>query len=378
MINQERIVADFMELVQIYSPTKNERQFADLLTSRLKQLGCTVIEDNAGQKIEGNTGNLIAYLRGSLPQAPIIMLGAHMDCVSPCEHVRPQRNDGRITSAGDTILGADDKAGIAAILEALRSLGEQQIPHGDIQIVFTIAEEGGLHGAKHIDRSLLKADLGFEFDSSGHPGEIITKAPGQNQMKITIHGKAAHAGIAPEAGINAIKIAGLAIAQINQGRIDEETTANIGIIRGGIATNIVPEQVEVICEARSRNLDKLQNQTHYMCELFNRTVSENGGTIDIDIERKYDPYLLAENARTVTLAYQAAKAAKLEPRYEATGGGSDANYFNLYGIETAVLGIGMQKCHTTEEFIEEDDLVNTANWIIEIVKAAANIRQVGQ
>jgi len=371
MINHERIVADFMSLVQINSPTKNERQIADVLTTRLTQLGCTVSEDSAGKKIGGSAGNLIAYLPGTIPAAPILMLGAHMDCVAPCENVRPQRQDGRITSSGDTVLGADDKAGIAAILEALKLVEEQQIPHGDIQIVFSIAEEGGLHGAKHIDRSLLKADFGYELDSSGRPGEIITKAPGQNQMKITIHGKAAHAGIAPETGINAITVASKAIAQLRQGRIDEETTANIGVIHGGIATNIVPDLVEVICEARSRNPEKLQAQTEHMCELFKQTAAENGATADIDIERKYDPYVLPEEANTVKLAYQAAKAAKLAPRFEATGGGSDANFFNLYGIETAVIGIGMQKCHTLEEFIEEEDLCNTANWVMEIIKAAA-------
>ena len=372
MINQERIIADFMELVQINSPTKDERQIADLLTTRLTQLGCTVAEDSAGEKIGGNSGNLIAYLPGTIPQAPVLMLGAHMDCVSPCKNVRPQRQDGRITSSGDTVLGADDKAGIAAILEALKTVEEQKIPHGDIQIVFSIAEEGGLYGAKHIDRSLLKADLGYELDSSGRPGEIITKAPGQNQIKITIHGKAAHAGIAPETGINAITIAAKAIAQLRQGRIDEETTANIGIIHGGIATNIVPDFVEVVCESRSRNLEKLQNQTEYMCEVFKQAAAADGATADIDLERKYDPYVLSEEAPTVKLAYQAAKAAKLVPRFEFTGGGSDANFFNLYGVETAVIGIGMQKCHTLEECIEEKDLCNTANWVVEIIKATPN------
>lgn len=371
MINQERLIADFMELVQINSPTKNERQIADLLTDRLTQLGCTVVEDHAGEKIGGNAGNLIAYLPGTLPKAPVLMLGAHMDCVSPCENVRPKRKDGRIASSGDTILGADDKAGIAAILEALKTVDEQHIPHGDIQIVFSIAEEGGLYGAKHIDRSLLKASFGYELDSSGRPGEIITKAPGQNQMKIVIHGKAAHAGIAPESGINAITIAAAAIAQLRQGRIDEETTANIGVIHGGLATNIVPDLVEVICEARSRNPQKLQAQTEYMCEAFTQTAAANGATAVIDLEKKYDPYVLSEESCTVKLAYQAAIAANLIPRLEATGGGSDANFFNLYGIETAVIGIGMQKCHTLEEFIEEEDLCCTANWIVEIINETA-------
>ena len=371
MINQERIIADFMGLVQINSPTKNERQIADLLTDRLTQFGCTVDEDRAGEKIGGNAGNLIAYLPGTMPNAPVLLLGAHMDCVSPCENVRPQRKDGRITSSGDTILGADDKAGIAAILEALQTVEEQQLPHGDIQIVFSIAEEGGLYGAKHIDRSLLKASFGYELDSSGRPGEIITKAPGQNQIKITIHGKAAHAGIAPESGINAITIAATAIAQLRQGRIDEETTANIGVIHGGIATNIVPDLVEVICEARSRNLKKMQMQTEYMCEAFKQAAEVNGAKAIIDLEKKYDPYVLSEEASTVKIACQAAKAANLAPRFESTGGGSDANFFNLYGIETAVIGIGMQKCHTTEEFIEEEDLCNTANWVVENIKPTA-------
>jgi len=375
MINHERVIADFMDLVQINSPTRSERQIADILTTRLIQLGCTVTEDQAGQKIGGNAGNLIACLPGTVATAPVLMLGAHMDCVSPCENVRPQRKEGKITSSGDTVLGSDDKAGIAAILEALQTIKEQNVVHGDIQIVFSIAEEGGLHGAKNIDRSLLKADFGYELDSSGHPGEIITKAPGQNQMKFTVHGKAAHAGIAPETGINAIMIASKAIAKLRQGRIDEETTANIGIIRGGIATNIVPDQTEVICETRSRDLKKLEELTNQVCETFNQTAVDNGATVDIVVERKYDPYVLTEESCTVKLAFQAANAAALLPRFEATGGGSDANFFNLYGIETAVLGIGMQNCHTLEEFIKEEDLCNTAKWVVEIIKAAAVLKK---
>ena len=207
MINKQRILNDFFELVQIKCSTLQEREIGDLLTKRLQELGFSVTEDQAGKKLGGNCGNLIATRQGSISSAPKLMLTAHMDCVEPCSNIRPQLKDGLITSDGTTILGADDKAGIAAIFEALHCLKEQNIPHGDLQVVFTVAEEGGVNGSKNMDHSLLKADLGYTLDTGGHPGKITCRAPGQDKIFVKIQGKSAHAGIAPENGINAISAA---------------------------------------------------------------------------------------------------------------------------------------------------------------------------
>ncbi|TGE33546.1 M20/M25/M40 family metallo-hydrolase [Desulfosporosinus sp. Sb-LF] len=375
MINRERLLAEFFELTRIDSPTKHERQIADLLKNRLSSIGMLVTEDEVGQVIGGNCGNVFAYLKGDLPEAPVLLLSAHMDTVEPCHNVEPVLQDGLITSAGATILGADDISGIAPILEALRTIQEHGVSHGDIQVILNVAEEGGLNGSKNLDITHLKADLGFVLDADGEPGAIIVAAPGQDRINVTIKGRAAHAGVAPEAGINAIVLAAKAMASIQLGRIDEETTSNIGTIQGGLATNIVAEKVEITCEARSRNLGKLEKQTAHMCDAFRRCAEEAGAIAEINVKRLYAPFTLAEESQVVDLALQAARDAGLKAVLGATGGGSDANFYNVYGIPCAVLGTGMQKFHTTEEFIKEENLYRTAKYVVEIIKAAAKVKK---
>lgn len=375
MIDKERVLAEFFELVKIRCSSRDEREVADLLKKRLADLGMEVTEDNVGVKIGGNTGNVLAYKQGSVVEAPTLMLSAHMDCVEPCAGVVPELKEGVITSAGDTILGADDKAGVVAILEALRIISEQSIPHGPIQVVFTVAEEGGLNGAKCIDPALLKANFGYCLDSSGSAGEIISMAPGQNSITVVVHGKKAHAGVAPEEGINAIVIAGKALAEINCGRIDFETTSNVGIIKGGIATNIVPDRVELQCEARSRNMDKLEVQTKQMKETFEKVSAANGGRAEVVVDKAYDPYVLQEDSLVVKVAVNATGSIGLIPEVKATGGGSDANFFNNYGVPTAVLGVGMNKVHTTDEYIKEIDLYNSAELVVALIKKAATMKK---
>lgn len=371
MIQEKRLLENFLKLVKIDSPTRRERAVADVLSLQLTALGLQVQEDEVGGIIGGNSGNLIAFLPANTPGTPSIMFSAHMDCVEPCQGVVPVVKDGRITSSGNTVLGGDDKAGLAAILEGLHSIIENNVPHGDIQVLFTVSEEGGLNGAKHIAKQHLKTDLGYVLDSSGAPGEIITAAPGQCHVAVVVHGKAAHAGIAPEEGHNAIVAAGCALARIKQGRIDEETTANIGIIKGGHATNIVPNRVEVLAEARSRNREKLLRQSEHMKETFEQAALENGCQAEVKIETAYEAFVLAADSQVVKLALQAAQSVGIKPVLGATGGGSDANYFNKYGVPTAVLGIGMSKVHTTDEYITESDLYNSARLVVGIIEAAA-------
>lgn len=367
MVNQERVLKEFFELVQVTCSTRNEREIADILTAKLKNLGFDVFEDNVGEKIGGNTGNLFAYLKGNTP-APVIMLSAHMDCVEPCANIKPQIRDGVIYSDGTTILGSDDKAGVVAILEAIRQVQEQKLPHGDIQVVFTVSEEGGINGSKNMDPKNLKADFGYVFDSSGAPGEIVTSAPGQYKINTIVKGKTAHAGLAPENGINAITLAAKAFADVKQGRIDEETTGNVGIIKGGSATNIVPGEVTVISEARSRNPQKLEALVKTMVDHISSKIAEAGGTCEIQTNKAYDPFVLDENAPVVEIAKKAIASLGMTPVTKATGGGSDGNFYNAFGTPSAVLGVGMSKVHTTEEFIKEADLYKNVEIALALIQ----------
>ena len=374
MIDKARIVEEFMELVAIPSSTRAERQIADALKNKLTEIGLQVEEDDAGEKIGGNAGNLIARLPGTLAGAPSIMLSAHMDSVEPCTGIRPTRQDGVITSAGDTILGSDCKSGIVPILEALRAIKSENAPHGEILVVFTVAEEGGLNGAKNIDPAKIRADFGYALDGSGVPGVITTMAPGQNHLQLIVHGKTAHAGLEPEAGLNAIVLAGKALSEMPQGRIDFETTCNVGLIKGGVATNIVPDRAEITVEARSRNQDKLSRLTEEIETIFTAVVQKNGGKAESKVTKKYDPYVLAEESLVIRSAVQAAQAAGLSPVLEGSGGGSDANFFNRYGVPNAVLGTGMSKVHTKEEFIREEHLFQTTEWVLQLIKLAAHLK----
>lgn len=371
MINQRRVLEDFFSLVKINCPTKGEREVTDLLKSRLNSLGLNVLEDDVATKIGGSSGNIIAYLQGTVANAPVLLLSAHLDCVEPCIGIKPQLRNGVITSDGTTILGADCKAGIVGIMEALRVVKESAIPHGDIRVILTVAEEGGGLGAKNLDQTLLKSDFSYVLDSSGVPGTITVKAPGKNKINIVVHGRTAYAGLAPEEGINAILVASKALAELKDGRIDHETTVNIGRIQGGSARNMVPDQVEIDCEVRSRSSDKLTTQTKKICKTFEKVATLNDAWTQIKISKVYAPYILGEDSNVVLVAYQAAKSIGLKPRLGESGGGTDANFFNLCGIPTAALGTGMSKIHTKEESIEEAHLYQTAELVLAIIKTVS-------
>ncbi len=371
MINKERILAEFCELVRLGCASKAEREVGDAVKAKLAAAGLAVSEDDVAGKIGGNCGNLLGFLPGTVAQAPRLMFSAHLDSVAPCDGIEPVVKDGVITSSGDTVLGSDNKAGIVGVLEGLRVVREQNMAHGDIQVVFTVSEEVGLSGSKNMNPALLAADFGYVLDSGGAPGGIINAAPGQNNIKVIVRGKSAHAGVAPEEGINAIVVAGKAMAELKQGRIDAETTANVGVISGGKATNIVPDYVEIACEARSRNLAKLEAQTKHMVETFERVAAANGAKAEVTVTRMYEPYVLAEDSQIVSLARRAAASIGLESPIGPTGGGSDANYFNLYGVPAAVLAVGMNKVHTMEEYIKVEDLNKTAELVVALIKTAA-------
>lgn len=369
MIQRERIIQEFVELCAISSPGGAERQIADRLKAILQSLSLQVEEDDAGVEIQGNTGNLFARLERTGP-GPAIFFSAHMDTVVPCEKVVPVIRDGAVYSDGTTILGADDKAGIVAILEAIRILQETKEPHPTVEVVFTVQEEGGLKGAKAFDTACLESKMGYVLDSSGSAGSIVVSGPSQNHIEATIQGRAAHAGICPEEGISAIKVASRAVNLMKLGRIDAHTTANIGTINGGTATNIIPERVVIKGEARSLDTEKLAAQTRHMEASFQQAAREMGAEVEVSSTLIYPGLHLAQDEPVVALAVKAAKVLGLEPKLESTGGGSDANIFNGAGLPTANLGIGMQKVHTNDEFITLDDLEKNACYVLEIIRQA--------
>ena len=371
-INKQRVLNEFYELIQIPCPSLQERVVADILKKRLEELGCTVTEDVESAKLLGSSaGNLVADLKGTVAGAPAILLSAHMDCVNPCAGIKPCLENGVIRSDGTTILGGDDKGGIVAILETLRCLKEQNLPHGDIQVIFSVSEEQGCAGIKNLDTALLHADMGFALDSSGRPGKIIYAAPGQNKIFAKIHGKTAHGGIAPEKGINAIKKAAEILIDIPTGRVDEETTCNIGIIHGGSATNIVPDLVEVAMDCRSRNPEKLENLTDKIVTIFKQGGEKAEVPVDVEVRSSYKPYCLAKDSAVIELAAKTAKALQLPVDITATGGGSDSSHFNGYGVPCTVLGTGMTNVHTVDEILLEEDLYMTCEWTLAIVCEAA-------
>jgi len=368
-INTQRLLEEFLELVQVDCGTKDERPMADALRPKLEALGCTVVEDDAGAKIGGTAGNLIAVLEGS-KDAPALLFCAHMDRVSPGRGIKPIVEDGVIKSDGRTILAADDVAGIAAILEGIRTAQEQQIPHGRVEILFTVAEEGGLFGAKSVDASQFEAKAGFFLDSGGPVGTIVVQAPAQKNVTATIHGRAAHAGVEPEKGINAIVVAAEALTKMKLGRIDAETTANIGLIQGGTATNIVPDRVELNGEARSRDQAKLDKQAAHMVEVIQSVCAAHGVEAEVVVKDSYQAFCLSEDDYPVKLAASAARAMGLEPRLQSTGGGSDANIINACGIPSVILGMGYHNVHTTQEIIPVDQLAAAAEFVLQIIKAS--------
>src|ERR671932_32147 len=376
MINQERTKNLLLELVQIDSVSRRERDVAERIKAHCEEMGAEVEIDDAGEKVGGNTGNVIARFKGTIPDAPPIMMSAHMDTVVPGENVQPIIEGDIIRPDGTTVLGGDDKSGCAIIIETIRCLQEQNIPHTDIEAVFSICEEVGLLGAKHLDVSRIRAKYGIVFDSDD-PGFLFTKGPSANHLEFKIYGLESHAGVAPEQGISAIKIAAEAIHNMKLFRIDEETTANIGIIEGGKATNIITNFVRLVGEARSLSDEKLKAQCDHMVKCFEDAAAEfevtvegrtTKGRVEAIVEPEYYAMDVPEDSRVVQLVKQAASRMGLKVETMASGGGCDANIFNRKGIECANLGTGMRAIHTVNEWLDVKDMYASAEMTIEILR----------
>lgn len=367
----QNITDYFLELVKIDSESRNERTIADKLIIDLKEMGFVVEEDEANHKTGGNAGNIYAFLPGKTNQIPILFC-AHIDTVKPGNNIKPIIKNNTITSEGDTILGADDKSGVAQIIYGINQIINSGIEYPPIEVLFTVCEEIGLLGARNFDKTKLKSEIGFALDSE-NIGEFMIGAPSQNSIRIVVKGKEAHAGVEPEKGINAIRVASEAIASMPLGRIDFETTTNIGIINGGIATNIVPNSVEIKGEARSHNAVKLEQVTNDIVSSFKKAAAKHQyedftAQADIVITNEYKSFYIDKSHKLVKLAKAASENLGIIPTFVKGGGGSDANIINAEGISIIIAGTGMHNYHTVKEYISTEDLTKGAQMVCELVK----------
>lgn len=367
-MDEQRLMDEFIELVKVDSETKNEAAISNVLKQKFTDLGLEVVDDHSHEKTGHGAGNLICTLKANKDGVDPIYFTSHMDTVVPGVGVQPIIKDGYITSDGTTILGADDKAGLAAILETIRTIQENNVKHGDVQFVITAGEESGLVGAKALDKKHIHASFGYAIDSNGDVGDIIVSAPTQAKVYTVIKGKTAHAGLEPEKGISAIRLASKAIAKMPLGRIDADTTANIGTFFGGKQTNIVCDHVEIVAEARSLIPEKMTEQVEKMKDAFISTADKYGGEAEVDVQIMYPGYNQNAGDKVVETARNAALAIGRESKLLKSGGGSDANIISGLGIPTVNLAVGYEGIHTTNERIAVSDLVLITKFVTEIIK----------
>lgn len=356
----------------IDAPALNERASVDFTKDYLTKMGLEVWEDDAGARIGSNANNVFARLVGNKPDAPRIFLCAHFDTVEPTAGLEIGLQDGVYSSKSDTILGADDKAGMAPAIEAVAVLAESGDSHGDVFLVLCVAEEIGLKGAMACEAiKELGVDYGYVFDTGPPVGTFVNRVGSRSDFIARITGKPAHAGKHPEEGINAIQTAGAALARMRLGRIDEVTTSNVGLIEGGSAVNVVPANVILRGEARSFDQDKLDEQLSNMESAVRGACKEYGATSEIFIESAYRGYHISPGEPVILNAQSAARSIGFSGNLRDTLGGSDANAFNEKGVPTIVCGTGMEKIHTHDEFVSQKDLVDLTSLAIALARSAA-------
>lgn len=374
MINSERLSRRFIELAEIDSESRHEAAVAAAIEKTVTDMGAAVCYDRAKEKTGGDCSNLVARFPGNRKVSPLFLSG-HMDTVVPGKGVKVQFKNGIFTSDGTTILGSDDKSAIAIILEVMEVIRENDLPCPPVELIFTVCEEIGLLGAKYLDLSLIESRFGYILDSTDTEG-IVTRAPAANKIFIDVFGRAAHAGAAPEKGVNAIYAAARAISELQLGRIDSETTCNLGIITGGMATNIVPEKVEIKGEARSHDPEKLDRVTRKIIAAFEDTARDlqKGDTVPrvtVTVEHDFPNTHIPEDHEVVVLARKAAANLGKTLTSKTIGGGADANVLFGKGIAAGVLGTGMTDVHTVNESIALKDMEDTARLVLEILQVHA-------
>ena len=381
-LQAERLAKNFVQLCEIDSPSRSEGRLASFLKGLFAtEFRAEILEDDSRTVTGSDTGNLVVRIPGKSGGAPPFFCNCHLDVVEPAIGVKVRRRGDTFTSAGSTVLGADDKAGIAMLVEMARWLKEDDRLHAPLEFVFTTCEETGLRGAKNFDFSLVRANNGYALDSAGLDLAVFA-APAANHFTAIVHGVAAHAGLHPENGINAIQLASQAMANLSLGRLDEESTANIGVIVGGKATNIVPETVSIEGEVRSHNLEKLARYTESIREIFQQTIdgfdgppAQPGGfprraQLQFLVEEQFPAMRLADQHPVLQRLRRAAVTLNRKLDFNVAGGGSDANIFTSHGLPTAILGTGMTDVHTTDESVTLDAMVRTTQLLVALYSAA--------
>jgi tripeptide aminopeptidase len=359
----------FCELAAIPSPSGKERGVADAVLRYLHALGLQAEEDETGPRIGSEMGNIVCRLPGNSPGTPLFFC-AHLDTVPPSGAIEPRVEDGVVRNAAGTILGADDKAAVVAMLEAARVILQENRSHAGVELVFTPMEEVGLEGAKGLDCERLVARVGYVYDQQAPIGEIVLGAPFHSNLLVRFHGRAAHAGMSPEEGRSAILAAARAVSDFRLGRIDEETSANVGLIRGGVARNVTPEHCELEAEARSHDERKLVELIEEMMETIVFAASMSDCEAQTEVIELYRGYRFREDAEPVLLARRALERCGFEPRFALSGGGADANVFNARGLACLNLANGMERIHTSEESISIESLERMAEVTLALIESA--------
>jgi tripeptide aminopeptidase len=367
---RERLLADFIRFCEIESPSGRERGVADALKEELGRLGLQVEEDDSGPGTGSDSGNLLARIPG--PEgAPTVLLCAHMDTVPLDGPVEVVSDNGLLTNRHDAILGADNKAAIVTILGAVRRLVRDGPPPAGIELLFTTGEEQALKGAKAVDMSRLSADFGYVFDHASPIGEIVVASPTYYSVEARFRGQAAHAGIRPEAGHNAIAAAAQAIAAMRIGRLDDETTANVGRIEGGTAANVVAERCYVELETRGLDAERAAQVVTEMVDALAEAASDSECDIETSVERLFQGYRLPRTAAPVEVAAAALRDNEIEPSYITTGGGSDANVFIPAGLTVVNLANGTERNHQPDESVTLEALETMLEVTVSLVRQTA-------
>jgi len=375
-VNKNRILEEFLRLVSFDSESFNEKEISEYLKKKLTDIGLEVSEDDAKEKLLAKDGsrtkaasNIYGYLKGDL-EGETVLFSSHLDTVSPGNNKKAiVHEDGKITSDGNTVLGADDVSGLVSILEALTVIKENNLSHPDIEVLFTVAEEPYCEGSRYIDYSKLKAKNGYVLDLTGNIGRAAIAAPSIISLEIAVKGKAAHAGFNPEEGINALTIAVNALTRIKTGHTNENTTVNFGTIAGGTGKNIVPEDIFIKGEVRSLKHTAALKEIETVKEVFETEAKKYGGEVQIDVIEHIKAYGVEESSFVV----QRFKKAVLEddrcrmPECIVTFGGSDANRLNENGISTIVMACGMENCHSKAEYTNLDDIERSAGLTLKLM-----------
>jgi tripeptide aminopeptidase len=359
----------FLELAAIPSPPGEERGVADVVLRYLRGLGLEPDEDDCGPRIGSTAGNLYARVEPTAEGTPLFLCG-HMDTVPPDGKLEPVVDDGIVRNVAGTILGGDNKAAVAAMLEGVRRVLVENVPHAGIELVFTPKEEVGLVGANAFDHDRLRAQIGYVYDQEGAMGEVVLGAPWSRALEVRFHGRSAHAGMAPEEGRSAIQAAAKAIADLRLGRVDEVTTANVGTITGGTAGNVVPEWCTFLAEARSHDEAKLAALVQEMLDAFSFAATDTECDVETTVRKSYDGYRLKRDEPAVALAAAAFARTGVEPRYGLSGGGADANVFNQRGRPCVNLSHGVFGFHTPDEHVAVADLEAMVDMTIALVEEA--------